>query len=133
MALMKPQTIVHLPGNTGPGFLNRSMCLLRVIVATLALMSAADTWAVIASGPFANPATGHLYYILEPSSWLSAEAEAVSLGGHLVTIDDTAECEAVTNLAHSTIVCGSFWTGLSNFMCKDRFVWSSGATADFRN
>ena len=37
-------------------------------------------------GPITNPANGHDYYLLEASTWTAAEAEAVSLGGHLVTI-----------------------------------------------
>ncbi len=42
-------------------------------------------------GPITNPANGHDYYLLEASTWTAAETEAVSLDGHLATINDAAE------------------------------------------
>jgi len=35
----------------------------------------------------------HRYYLLKEMTWQNAEATAVSLGGHLVTINDSAEHE----------------------------------------
>src|SRR5262249_40507834 len=43
------------------------------------------------AGPIRNPATGHDYYLLTESSWTDAEAQAVALGGHLVTINNAEE------------------------------------------
>ena len=40
-----------------------------------------------------NPANGNLYHLLEPSTWTAAQAEAVELGGDLVTINDQDEHE----------------------------------------
>jgi hypothetical protein len=45
----------------------------------------------VLAGPIANPANNHQYYLLEPACWTNAENTAVSLGGHLVSIDDEAE------------------------------------------
>src|SRR5262245_19715924 len=45
----------------------------------------------VAAGPIVNPANGHSYLLLSPSTWTAAEAESVSLGGSLATIDDAAE------------------------------------------
>ena len=33
----------------------------------------------------------HTYYLLDYKSWTASEAEAVSIGGHLVTVNDGAE------------------------------------------
>lgn len=38
-----------------------------------------------------NPANSHKYFLLEPAAWTNAEATAVAMGGHLVTINDDAE------------------------------------------
>src|ERR1017187_8394803 len=40
---------------------------------------------------FLNPSNDHLYCLLNESTWIQAEAGAVRLGGHLVTIRSGAE------------------------------------------
>lgn len=45
----------------------------------------------VLAGPVTNSANGHLYYLLSATYWTNAEAQAVGLGGHLVTINDEAE------------------------------------------
>ena len=51
----------------------------------------------ILSGPAINPGPGHTYYLLTQNTWTASEAEAVTLGGHLVTINDSAENDWVLN------------------------------------
>lgn len=55
------------------------------------LFVAQGSRADILAGPITNTANGHLYYLLSTNTWTGAEAEAVSLGGHLVTLNDTNE------------------------------------------
>jgi len=45
----------------------------------------------VIAGPITNSANGHLYYLLSTTNWNAAETIAVSLGGHLATINDTNE------------------------------------------
>ncbi len=45
----------------------------------------------VIGGPVTNSANGHVYYLLAQTNWTAAEAEAVALGGHLVTINDAEE------------------------------------------
>ena len=47
--------------------------------------------ASVLQGPVTNASNGHLYYLLNQTSWTASEAEAVSLGGHLTTINDANE------------------------------------------
>ena len=49
---------------------------------------------VPASGQWLSPwieRDGHRYRVIEPTDWFSAEAQAQSVGGHLVTINDAEE------------------------------------------
>lgn len=88
----------------------------------------------IITGPIANPANGSEYYLLESSTWTDAEARAVSLGGHLATVDDAAENEFLR-----AAVLGfdgadrRGWIGLNDFATEGTFVWSSGAPVNFTN
>jgi len=50
-----------------------------------------DVRSEILTGPVTNTANGHLYYLLAATYWTNAEAQAIGLGGHLVTINDAAE------------------------------------------
>jgi hypothetical protein len=77
---------------------------------------------------------GHTYYLLTDSSWQDAQAEAVALGGNLVTINDAAEDAWV----FSTF--GSFggdnrslWIGLNDAAVEGRFVWVSGEPVTYTN
>jgi len=45
----------------------------------------------VLAGPVTNPANDHVYFLLNQSSWVEAEAAAVALGGHLATIRSQAE------------------------------------------
>jgi hypothetical protein len=94
--------------------------------------SAAVTPGRIIAGPVMNPANGHLYYLLKPSSWSTSEAEARSLGGHLVTINDQAEQDWVWRTFGDN---GRrfLWIGLADRETEGEFVWSSGEPLAFTN
>ncbi len=91
---------------------------------------------------------GNTYYLLDSDGikwWDEAEAEAVSLGGHLVTINDAAEDAFVFNtfapLAvayHATyyphlIDRISLFIGYSDTASEGNFVWVSGETPGYTN
>jgi hypothetical protein len=61
--------------------------LVSFILATTAAHGIASPIA----GPVQNTENGSLYFLLSADTWQNSEAEAVTLGGHLVTINDAAE------------------------------------------
>lgn len=115
--------------------------LMRVIVRTLAVcvsMCLLGT-ARNAAASIIDAATfgGHQYYLLDLSSWGDAEAEAVTLGGHLATIDDASEQAFVTE--RFGVATGLFalhqtlWIGLSDHLDEGVFRWASGAPLGYTN
>lgn len=101
-----------------------------VLLALTAATASAQVW-------YTNPANGHQYAELTPYlSWEDSEAQAISLGGHLVTINDAAENEWV----RSTFSVYNFdwmWIGLSEIQPYDpnnrQWAWSSGETPVYLN
>ncbi|HLP90579.1 MAG TPA: C-type lectin domain-containing protein [Nostocaceae cyanobacterium] len=88
---------------------------------------------------------GNTYHLLAPSStwWNGAESEAVSLGGHLVTINDAAEDQWIfktfapitTDYASRNRLLGkiSLWTGLNDAGAERVYKWSSGQPVAYTN
>ena len=64
------------------------------------------------------------------SSWEAVEAEAVAVGGHLVTINDLEENDW---LQQTFSPFGELWIGLNDRDVEGTFVWSSGEVADYEN
>lgn len=76
-----------------------------------------------------NPVTGHDYlYVGDGLSWTDAEASAVSLGGHLVTINDAAE----NNWLVATFGT-EYWIGFNDRAVEGTWVWVSGEPVTFTN
>jgi len=74
-----------------------------------------------------NPATGHDYlFVGEGMTWANAEEHAVSLGGHLVTINDAAE---------NGWLIATFGTeyliGFNDIAVEGSWVWVSGEPVTF--
>lgn len=86
-----------------------------------------------ASAAFFNPTTGHWYDYVSggPSGdWGVAEANAVSLGGHLVTINDAAEQSwLLSNFGPTELL----WIGFTDAAVEGSFVWTSGEAVTYTN
>ena len=63
-------------------------------------------------------------------TWAEAQAEAVALGGNLVTINDAAEQAWLRDTFGGT---EKFWTGLSDRRQEGEFEWTSGETVTYTN
>ncbi len=74
---------------------------------------------------------GNEYQLTSGSlSWEQAQAEAVSLGGNLVTINDAAE---ETWLKQTFSNNERFWIGLTDSNQEGNFQWVSGENSSYRN
>lgn len=90
--------------------------------------------AALLSGPIDNPANGLTYYLLTSATWTASEAEAVGLGGHLVTINGAAENAWVYSTFGSFGGVGrGLWIGLTDRTTEGTFTWVSGETSAYRN
>ncbi|MFZ4526239.1 MAG: DUF4347 domain-containing protein [Chlorobium sp.] len=65
---------------------------------------------------------GHTYLLINASTWLEAEAEAVKLGGHLVTINNQEE----NNWLVKTFGNDCFYIGLTDQAQEGVWKWISG-------
>lgn len=110
------------------------MKVLATLTILLATGSAASLRADLLAGPVTNAANGHLYYLLSEGSWQDAEAEAIELGGHLVTINNEAEQEWVFSTfgSHGGI-SRSLWIGLWKAPPTADFAWVSGEEVGYSN
>jgi hypothetical protein len=70
---------------------------------------------------------GHLYSKTSSGTWAQAEAEAVSLGGHLVSINDADEQAFVNGL-----LSGSTWIGFTD-EGTSVWAWISGDAVTYTN
>lgn len=92
--------------------------------------------ASILTGPVTNQANGHSYYLLTPETWTKSQAEAVALGGNLVTINDAAEDSWVTStFSNFAGVTGghALWIGLTDKASEGTFIWASGEAVLYTN
>ncbi len=88
----------------------------------------------ILAGPLTNSANGHWYYLLNGTNWPAAEAIAVSLGGHLATINNTAENEWIqTHFSHFGDVERGLWIGLNDAGQENIWFWISGQPGTYLN
>ena len=84
---------------------------------------------------------GHSYFVTDPGTWLEAEAEAVAAGGHLITINDSAENILMTIMSAPYLqnywgnVAFGAWIGLHQLPGSPEpaggWVWASGEPVTF--
>src|SRR5262245_38513612 len=103
--------------------------LMAVLVALAATVTANAAPIVIDTASY----NGHTYYLLSTSSWTDAEAAAIGLGGHLVTINDAAENNFLVNQWASGPNERSLWIGFNDAAVEGTFVWSSGQPVTYTN
>ena len=111
------------------------IALATLVLATSLIAITQSTKPAIAAvlvGPIENSSNGHVYYAVSSNTWTGAEAEAQSLGGHLVTINDGVENNWIWE-TFAPLVGGPVWIGLNDAAQEGMFVWSSGEPATYFN
>lgn len=127
-----------------------SMITHPVVVLTsflVLVLSVAKSQAVIISGPIFNPSNSSTYYLLAhvpaaniPNPFDAAQAEALTLGGTLATINDAAEdawvfstFDAIANAAAPLSNRKSLLIGLTDRAVEGTFSWISGEPLSYSN
>jgi hypothetical protein len=98
---------------------------------------AASANAAIVKGPIVDPANGHTYYLLSPSTWISAQSQAVAMGGNLATVRNVNEQNFIFNTFGTVSGTNySLWIGLydptgvahddAGSLHASHFVWVDG-------
>src|SRR5438445_7590909 len=106
--------------------------LLCVVISGCGLCISSIHAATILAGPVYNPATSHSYFLLTSSDWTDAEAAAVSMGGHLVTVNDAAENDwLLSTFSNFGGQPRALWTGLNDAAQEGVFAWSSGEEVSY--
>ncbi len=105
----------------------------NAIAACLVMGSATAAWGAIVAGPLLY--NNHDYYLIDQGdqgSWTALEAEAVLLGGHLVTINDAAE-NAWIQSTFPNYGLHNLWIGLNDIEEEGVFRWVSGEPVTYTN
>ena len=108
--------------------------LLPLLLVTAALSTPLSAQLPPSIGQVTNPANGHIYHILDESTWTDAQDAALALGGHLATIDDQAENDWVFNtFGQWGGQSRDLWIGLNDVNSEGTFVWASGTGVGYTN
>jgi Ca2+-binding RTX toxin-like protein len=73
---------------------------------------------------------GKFYLLSNAATWKEAQAQAVSLGGNLVTVNDAAENQFLVNTFGGT---ERLWIGLTDEVTEGIFQWANGEAVTYTN
>ncbi|GCL43887.1 lectin-like protein [Dolichospermum planctonicum] len=73
---------------------------------------------------------GKFYLLSNAGTWTQAQAQAVTLGGNLVTVNDAAENQFLVNTFGSS---EALWIGLTDEVTEGTFKWANGEAVTYTN
>ena len=73
---------------------------------------------------------GKFYLLSNAATWKQAQAQAVSLGGNLVTVNDATENQFLVNTFGGT---EQLWIGLTDEVVEGQFKWVNGEAVTYTN
>lgn len=84
-------------------------------------------------GATISPINGWRYLISAPQTWAAAEAQAVSMGGHLATIRSAAENQWLLSFLLTNSTAQRTWIGFTDAASEGSFVWTGGSSVVYTN
>ena len=120
----------------------KKVLIIVFLAAVFSVMISASSHAAITALINQSTYNGHTYGITNAvSSWTDAEAFALTQGGNLATINDSAENAFLFSQYVQPIPGGAttdYWIGLTcptnlNFTVASNWGWVSGDTSSYRN
>lgn len=103
----------------------------RLFLTVAIMLSPSVIHASVIQGPVVNPSNGHSYFLLSQNYWPGSEAEAQTLGGHLVTISDATELSWVFSTFNQPNGGRFTWIGLNDVSSEGHFVWAGGESVTY--
>lgn len=106
-----------------------------LLLFVLSSLATAPSFAAVASSTFVNPQNGNSYFLLSDATWELAQAEAVTLGGNLASINDAAENQWLVD-TFASVIPGSepiAWIGLNDIALEGSHTWISGEPLAYTN
>jgi len=108
--------------------------LLRPLAALFLLASIASAQTLGPIHTAVDPATGHLYHLLENSNWTDARAAALAMGGELAVVESLAENTFLTSsFSHFGGVTRQLWIGFTDEAVEGSWIWVNGSMNPFTN
>ena len=103
----------------------------KIFLRSLSALIAAGLLAAAAQAAPVLTYNGKDYFYATPAtSWSNAESQAVSMGGHLVAINDAAEQSALDTAFGGTEV---LWIGLRDLLGNNNWSWTGGDAVTYTN
>ena len=100
-------------------------------ICVVIMVGSISVYGDVLTPPVINPANGHFYSLLTANTWTASQAEAMALGGNLVTIDNAGENDWVFD----TFSGGerNLWIGLNDGDLNNVFAWADGSPVVYSN
>lgn len=104
-------------------------------LATAALLAlAASASADVTHGPYVNPANGHAYYLANVDSYAEFLANAASVNGYPVVINNATEnAWIVANVLNRGPSTSYYFIGLRDTVEEGSFTWDAGVVDTYTN